>query len=73
MNKVNKSTRHWGFLWAIIIVFLWLGFWIILMGFLPKVQVGGVPLITWSQISLGIFAICVSVFGIFKLESLEKK
>ena len=73
MSKENKSARHWGFSWAVIIFCLWLGFWIVLMGFLPKAQAAGLPLITWSQIFLGVFAVCVSVFGIFKLERFEKK
>jgi sterol desaturase/sphingolipid hydroxylase (fatty acid hydroxylase superfamily) len=73
MSKENKSAKHWGFSWAVVIFCLWLGFWIIMMGFLPKAQAGGVPLITWSQIFLGVFAVCVSVFGIFRLEKLEKK
>jgi hypothetical protein len=73
MSKENNSAKHWGFSWAIAIFCLWLGFWIILMGFLPKAQAAGLPLITWSQILLGVFAVCISVFGIFRLERFEKK
>jgi hypothetical protein len=72
MIRGNKTTiRYWGLSWAIFIFCLWLIFWVILMGFFPKVQIAGIPVITWSQIFLAIFAICVSIFGIFKLERLD--
>lgn len=73
MGKSRISIKSPGMMWALVIFILWLVFWIILMPFLPKVLVLGIPLITWSQILLGVFAVCVSVAAIFQLERWEKE
>jgi len=73
MGNKTALTKNWGFLWATIIFGLWLAFWIVFMGFLQKVRLVGIPLITWSQIFVGVFGLCVSILAIFKLERIESE
>jgi len=72
MDKSHITFRSPGMIWGLVIFVLWLVCWIILMPFLPKAQILGIPLITWSQILLGVFAIVISIVAIFQLEQWEK-
>ena len=58
------SARNPGLWLAACLFGLWLLCWAVLLGPLRAAQFGGLPLITWSQILLGVLAIIVSIVAI---------
>lgn len=67
------AWSHPGFKYGFIMVALYFLSWLFFMGFMPKSVVGGLPLITWSMIILGVLAVCVSVALIGPMERHEKE
>ena len=73
MDNTRMSFKSPGMIWALVILILWLLCWIILMPFTPQVQVFKIPLMTWSQVLLGVFAVVISVIAISQLAKWEKR
>ncbi len=66
------SARHPGLWLAAFLFGLWLLCWVVFFGPLRAVQVAGLPLITWSQILLGVLAIVVSIVAVPLLDRWER-
>jgi hypothetical protein len=58
---------------AIVIGILFFVFWAVFMGIAPETTFLGVAAIAWCQIVLGIFAICISIATVFRLEKFDIK
>jgi hypothetical protein len=71
-SRDHMSARNPALWLAASLFGLWVLCWIVLMGPLRAVQVAGLPLITWSQILLGVLAIVVSIVAIPFLNRWER-
>ena len=67
------SSKHPGLRTAVAIAILYFVFWFVFMVLMRDAKLIGVPLITWSQIFLGLLAIGLSIALTFKLDKWEKK
>lgn len=72
MSKDYLSLKNPGLLTGVLLLGTWLLCWLVLMGFLRTDQLAGLPLITWSQIILGILAVVLSAVLILPLDKWER-
>jgi hypothetical protein len=72
MRRKTLSFRNPGLFLGVLIFAVWLLCWVLFMGPLGHIVIAGLPLLTWSQIVLGIVAILISAASIIPLDKWER-
>lgn len=73
MRSEKQASRHPGFWVAVWIFALYLVFLVVFLVFFPKVEVAGLPLVTWSMILVAVGALCVATVRIFSMTEWEER
>lgn len=72
MSMKSSSSTNPGLFMGALLFCIWLLCWAVLMGVFRGSQIGGLPLITWSQIILGVLAVVVGVIAVPLLDKWER-
>jgi len=63
---------HPGLRGAIALATLWILAWAVFYGLAPGAQLGGVPVLTWCHVAIGVLSVVVSLAVIPRLEAWER-
>lgn len=69
---MKPLRRHPGLRWALFLAALWVAAWAVGLGPGRGVRWGGVSLLTWSHVALGVLAVLVSLRAGRRLEEWEE-
>jgi hypothetical protein len=65
--------RNPGMRLSLLLVALWVGSWIVFLGWTPEARMGGLPMIAWAQIVLSALGVVLTVVAIPLFEKWEKR
>lgn len=67
----KPAGMHPGLSLTLVLVILYALSFVLFLGFMPRAQVAGLPIFTWSLISVGVLAVILSVVFIYRIERWE--
>lgn len=75
MSARSKGSiyQNPGFIVAVALFVVYMVCWVLFMGIFRGAALAGLPLITWSQVILGVLGVCLSVVLIYTIDKWEKR
>ena len=73
MLKDRSLWRNPGMRLSLLLMALWVGSWIVFLGWTPEARMSGLPMIAWAQIVLSVLGVVITVVAIPLFERWEKR
>ena len=73
MLNDRSLWRNPGMRLSLLLMALWVGSWIVFLGWTPEARMSGLPMIAWAQIVLSVVGVVVTLVAIPLFEKWEKR